>query len=273
MRSTRLVLAIVFIFYSSVADAVDATIYKYKMYCQTEAKNVYTWSETVPTTCPNDTAHTINASSVSVVDERGPDSVTIKEETIATGGHYKAETQTINIAAGPDVDTLITHSWPFPVSVLAINFTTSSAHEDDLISVYAPHNSIVGAITADVSPTDTGISVSQTVIDNIAVGFYVTLFDGVTTNELGRVIAVDNVNNELTIETAATDSFAATTPTYVMMSVCQFKDFELGLPWRYEVGLSKIGGSYLPANVQAKMIYTNKSGAAKKLVIDFEYLY
>lgn len=43
------------------------TVYKYRVRCQTEGKNVFTWSETEPTTCPNDENHTINTNRTAII--------------------------------------------------------------------------------------------------------------------------------------------------------------------------------------------------------------
>jgi len=45
-----------------------ATVYKYSIYCETEATTVYAWSEAEPTTCPNNTGHTIDTDSIAIVD-------------------------------------------------------------------------------------------------------------------------------------------------------------------------------------------------------------
>lgn len=256
------------VLYSSIQ-----TVYQYKIYCTTEAKNVFTWSETTPTACPNNTAHTINSSSISIVDESGPDEIFIREESTPTGGHFRAETVVMDIAAGPDVTTTITRSWPYPISVLGFSVAVGAEHEGDVLHIYAPENRIIGALTSSINPTDTVIPVSQTVIDNIAIGFSVKLDDGVNSNDLGDVLSIDKVNNTITMQTAAVNSFSASSPTYVKITVCRVKDFELSKPGIYNIGEKKIGGSYFPANEVAVVKYLNKSASLKKLVIWHEYLY
>ena len=44
------------------------TVYKYRIYCITENTWSYIWSETLPTTCPNDTNHEVNPESISDID-------------------------------------------------------------------------------------------------------------------------------------------------------------------------------------------------------------
>ena len=45
-----------------------ATIYKWRLYCNTESANVEGWSETPPTVCYNNSDHSIDLSSVSQID-------------------------------------------------------------------------------------------------------------------------------------------------------------------------------------------------------------
>ena len=42
---------------------MSKTVYYYKLYCETDSKWEYVWSETPPTQCPTNTAHTIDADS------------------------------------------------------------------------------------------------------------------------------------------------------------------------------------------------------------------
>lgn len=48
--------------------SVHKTVYKHRLYCQSESANVYTWSTSTPTTCPNNNTHTIDVNSITVVD-------------------------------------------------------------------------------------------------------------------------------------------------------------------------------------------------------------
>lgn len=248
------------------------TVYKYRIYCNTEAANVYSWAESEPTTCPNNTSHSINTSSISVVDERGSNTVKIKEEEVATGGYICIENKVINIATGPDVDTVTVHSWPYPVSVLGLFFLTYDNNEGDVVRLEVPYRKIYGALTQDVSEGDTVINVSSTVMDNISLGFYVILDNGTTTNYLGRVFAIDRDNSQITVETAATDAFLAATPTYVRVSVKKINDYEIGPAGRYTIGAS-VGASYVPANEVVYLTYTNKTAETKKILVNYEYLH
>lgn len=107
----------------------------------------------------------------------------------------------------------------------------------------------------------------------MALGFEINLFNGVNMNELYRISNIDKLNNKITVENGAINSFSAYT-TYVRINVYSIRNFEIGPAWEYIVGESKIGGSYIPANIPVTVSYTNKStDTDKKFVGYLEYLY
>jgi hypothetical protein len=46
-----------------------SNVYRYRVYCQTEESNVYTWDTIPPTVCPNINTHTIDSNSITIVDK------------------------------------------------------------------------------------------------------------------------------------------------------------------------------------------------------------
>lgn len=246
--------------------------------------------------------------------------VKIKEETNDTGENFQITSIKINAAKNTTTSTYI--SWPHPISALLLNFTSGSEHIGDFISLSAIDNTIVGVITANVTPAttwtaqnyttgqsvtyDTGdeifgirtytcvantvnnevptnkiywqygmrLGVSQTVSDNVMVGYYIKLTNGVNTNDFGRVIKVDKNNHCIYVENNAVNSFAAASPTYVLLTVYAIKDYEIGKPWSYDIGQGKIGGSYIPADTKIHISYTNLSATDDKVLYgSIELLY
>lgn len=249
------------------------TVYKYRIYCNTESANVYQWAETGPATCPNNTAHSINLNSISIVDQQGPSIFAIKEETISTGGHYRTESKKISANAGPNVITSIQFSWPYDVSVLAIYMSPDSSSDGDSLTITVGANTILGILTQDIAAGVTTIPVSSSVITNIAKGYYVSVDDGNNADNLARVIAIDAINNTITTELATTHSFTAASPTYIKVNVRPVDQLELVAGLQYALGMKKIGGSFIPANTVVTVDYFNKTNVAKNLVFAYEYLY
>lgn len=248
-------------------------IYRYRIYCNTESQNVYQWAQTPPTTCPNNTAHTVNLKSISIVDEQGPSLFTIKEESTPTGGNYCMKTEAITVTPGPGVISSLQFSWPFDISVLAIYMLPDATNAGDVLTITVGENTLVGNITQDIATGATVIPVSSSVIAAVAKGYYLTLQESAYADNLGRIIGIDTMNNTLTVETATVHQFLASNTVRVLVSAKPVDGVELvdGLP--YTIGMKKIGGSYIPANTVVTVDYLNTTSTTKKLVLAYEYLY
>jgi len=296
------------------------TLYKYRIYCSTDSQYEYQWAETEPSTCPTNTAHTIDATKTSIVDKVDPNETLIKEESTPTGGNFDCTTLKVNATKNTISTSKI--SWPYPISALSVDFISTSTHSGDFISLAVGKDTITGAITANISPasawvsqnytvgqmvtyvhpnthygtrtyacttntvsnevpTDTTywkhgleLSVEQTVIDNTARGYHIKLDDGTNTDEVERVISIDDTNNKIYVETNPANSYLAATPTYIKQTAYSIKDYELREAWDHTIGESKIGGSYVPADVIVELIYDNKSTDTDKVLIGrVEYLH
>ena len=249
-----------------------STVYYYKLWCNDENAYVYVWDEQEPTVCPNVNTHSINLESISVEDSISEEKVVINEESSSkTGGHFKIVSQAFN--ASPNITTTYDFSYPIKMGVLAIHVSTNDNQEGDIMSVALAPNTTIGTITADANINDTTLNVSQTVIDNIALGFYVNITDFVNSDELNQVIAIDKVNNTITVETPVQTAFIAS-GTYIQISIYYMEKWEIGRSWVYEFGNSKIGASTADENVVARVIYENKSlTETKRVRVAFEAMY
>ena len=251
--------------------------YKYRIKCITDAKNEYTGylSEDLapPTTCPTNTAHTIDSGSVVIVDTISKNVVKIQEESTETGGNYGTESIVLLGETGPNVTTEKDTSWPFPISVLDIQYVSTAQNEGDEIDLSVGPNTIVGYLTADGATGATGLSVSQTVMDNSMIGYYIDLFNGASTESLGRITSMDKVNNKIYCENTPSQSWSSASPTYVRQTVYIIHDYTIGPPQRYPIGGGKIGGSYVPTGTIIRAHYHNKSDTPKTLTATIEYLY
>lgn len=251
-RNTMLIIALNIVHISAIAN-----VYKYRIYCNTEAQNVYEWAETEPTTCPNNTAHDVNLNSISIMDQQGPSLFTIKEETTPTGGHYRAETRKINADAGPNVTTSMEYSWPFDISVLAIYLLPDATTADDILTVTIGPDMVYGVVPQDITAGSTVIPVSASVMSNIKKGYYVTIDDGTNSDAVGRVIAVNTADSTITVETPTAHAFDSANLVLVKVSVRPVDNLELVSGLQYSLGMKKIGGSYIPANTIVKVDYVN----------------
>ena len=247
----------------------------YRIKCTTDDKFEY-WTlletDPAPTTCPTNTAHTIDTGSVVVIKTIADNIVKVREESIETGGNFQCDTVTIDVATGPGVVTQADFTWPIPVSMLDMELIVIDDNlGDNACNVIAP-DTIIGVLTATAATGATGIYVNSTVINNSMVGYELNLLNGADNDKLGRILAIDKENSKINIEHATTQSFPAIS-TYVRQSVIIVKNFNFSSARSYHIGTNKIGGSYLPANVISRVEYTNNDSFSKKFYTKLEYLY
>jgi len=117
------------------------------------------------------------------------------------------------------------------------------------------------------------LHVASSVIAYTEIGYYLKLSDGTNTDNVGKVIALDSTNNYVYVETNLVNSFATATPTVILQTVYMFNDYKIGPPWKYTIGKSKIGGSYMPKDTKITVYYTNNTASSKTFIGHVELLY
>jgi hypothetical protein len=162
---------------------------------------------------------------------------------------------------------------PHDIGVLTVNYQSSNDNNGDGLEVQVYPNTIIGALTANVSIGNTIINVSQTVIDNMSIGFYCRLYDGNVIECLGRVLVVDKVNSQLTMQNPALNNFSASSPTYIRMTIKMLETEDIGPAGSYSPGDSKIGASKIMGYKAVRVCYTNFTGGAKKFCFNVQHLY
>jgi hypothetical protein len=244
------------------------TVYKWKIYCTTENAFIEGWSETAITTCPNNTAHTVNPDSVSEVEVISPSNVNLIQgappigsiSTTPVGGFYRQFTRAFDCPVS--ATTTDTFSFPFPVAILGACLPVSSDMKGDIINAYAANNVTVGVLTAPVALLDTVIPVSLTVIQNIFPGRKVSITDGVNTTDYIQVISKNTDTNTITLQTGSTFAFAA--GSVVRLRIHYIDTMELSEPGTVKIGVGSINGTYIPTNIAITISYQNTSAVVVK---------
>jgi hypothetical protein len=252
------------------------TLYKYRLFCTTTQTYQFVWNEDKPTTCPENNTHTIDTSSISIVKKIDPAEISIKEEVIPTGGNYQATTVAFSGMTGPTGTVYIEDkSWPHPINAMNISIETTANNSGDMIDVVVAPDTIIGALTNFAATGATGLSVSQTVVDYTMIGYYLELVEGAKIHDCGRVISIDTTNNIIVPEFPPTSTFSPLSTTYVRQSVYTVKGFKCCTPQKFDIGIAKIGGSYVPANTVVRGMYTlnHPTSEPKQFTSMIEYLY
>ena len=257
----------------------------FRIYCETDDKWEYLWNDPDIgiTQCPTNNGHTVSLDSESpqqLIEEQAY--VKIKEEVTpdglpATGGHYFVETIIIDVE--PGVTAFFNKSFPYPIGLIDVHFTSEENMRGDEIIACMACDTIIGALVADIEPgvtaTDYGINVSDTVAQNVDVGYEIDLFDGVKSSELGLITKIHSsgINQDRLIMTKGpSETFLASSPTYIRMNI-PMANLIIGPPQHYYMGQSSVGGQYVPTSINGRFIYKNNEGSAKKLYVNLEYFY
>lgn len=251
------------------------TLYQWRVYCTTDQKYETVWSETQPSSCPaNPIEHVIDASQTSIVQTIDDNIVTIQEELISTQGLFTAKGYKYEIPASVAGDvTIINLTWKRPITLLNGDFDAVLGNVGDVINAFAVPISPIGYITAQVAPGATVIHVSPTVKEYIYMGFLVTLTDGVQTQEMGECMAIDKVNNTITVETPSAFSFSPSSPTYVKITARVVENLNISTARTYDFARKKMGGKSLQSGVAFSIAYKNNNGLAKPFTFLLEYMY
>ena len=250
---------------------------KYRIFCNTDSKYEFIWLESndpVPTTCPTNTAHTIDDTKVKKVDERSDLKIQIQEESTSTGGHFRLDDYSFECLGNQT--TYYTFSFPIDTSVLSFKVVVQPSMGSDIFGGIVGPDTIIGAVTAPVSTTDKTFTVSQTVIDNAFYGAVCNLTDGVNVDDVGEIIGIDSDNMTITVTEAPSNTYSPLSPTYVRIGVQMANNVKLPILTEtgyLSVGQSKIGASYLPKNTITKVKYINNTSETKTCHVLYEYLY
>ena len=141
-------------------------------------------------------------------------------------------------------------------------------HYGDIINNELGKDTIIGTLTTELTAGSNIIYASNSAMSTIKTGYYVTITDGNTVDDMGFVVSKGTT---LVMDKTATNNYTA--GAYVRQTVMNIKDFELGEKGLYELGVYKIGASYLPANVTSTVTYTNNGTGTKDIIFSVEYLY
>jgi hypothetical protein len=254
-------------------------INKYRVWCNTENKPKYIWGEEAPTVCPS--GHPIDQTKTSIVEyiDNDVSRVLVEEQELdeskRTSGHFQSSTFNVPVPSGtPGQMTCKDFSYPIPICLLSAQVLTEAHNVGDTFEVQVSPDTVIGWCTQNPDPSGYVLNVSDTVITNIDVGYKVEIFDGQKLADLGRCISIDSSLSQITTEfTPDGQTFLASSPTYVMITVEMVRQFNIFGTGRIEIGESKIGGSYIPANTPIRVCYINNDSLEKRFDAEVEYLY
>lgn len=246
------------------------SLFKYRVYCQTESAFSTIWDSIAPTVCPNNNTHTIDSNSIIITEEFKTNNVNIiQSEPGFTNGFYKIECWSLVIPANSTAYKDI--SWPYNIAVMTINLQPSTENIGDTINAYAGPDTTIGVITQSLSQNVSVINVNSTVIQNIKLGYTVNVVNNSQNINMGECISIDTVNSRITCNTVASKSIAP--GAYIQVSRQTIKNFTFTTNQIINLANKNVSSTSFPANIVARLVYTNNSNTEKTFVFNSEYAY
>jgi hypothetical protein len=233
------------------------SVAQYKIYCNTEAAYVTGWGTSPPTTCYNNSGHSVNANSVQVIEIVASDVVRIKEDSIVIPRNV---TITSIKFTGVESNSSQNQYYTFliPVSMYSFTMGSDDTNRGDDFSIAVNPNTTLGLITQNITAGATSLYAPAGLLLYGWNGFYITVTDGTNTDELGRIITIDKVTGVVTFETPAVHNFSSTN-TVVKMTYYTMKDYRFGAPGIYKFGDDVVGGASPPVGTVVQFTYKNNT--------------
>lgn len=244
---------------------MSRSVSKYRVYCETEAAYIYTWGDTLPTVCPNNNTHTITTGTVSIVEEIQENTVSIKQESIPTGGNFKCKGY--SFVATANTTTSYSVSWSYNTTAMVVHIQSNESQLGDVLEAVVYPEQTVGVITAACNIDATTAVVNSTVIANAFIGMECFI----ETEFLGTIISINKETSTVGFETPVTVNHAGGSAFKVQIRIIE--SYHLGTSIGASLGASNMGGKHLPANSVTSVRYTNNSNEDRIFIFLVEYLY
>ncbi len=250
-------------------------LYRYSMYCETEAKYVVTvlgatGEPAAPTQCPNDGAHVVAADSVRLLRTTYPDDVNVNEnERYGTDAWLGFRVDTVKLQTDTgDLPKVLDVVYPVNMCLYSTAFEVMRANVGDRLCVDVAPDTFAGPALAAVAPGATRVAAAPATLRAVMIGYMLTLSEGGNRDELGRVLEVDWAAGELVFETPTTQAFTTAAALLVTRRFC---DISFVTEQRYTLGADVVGGSFFPKGVTLRLSYYNVSTGPKSLNFVVEY--
>lgn len=244
---------------------------KYRMFCNTEQAYTYKWDSDVPTTCPNNTMHEIDTNSIAIIDSVSNNDVTItSKDYTSTNGYYRMEGRVVDL---PHTEPVVKSDFwfSFNIVVYGMRFNTDIDQVGDTIDIIAAPDTLIGVLIAPCGPSTDILYVNDTVYNNVIPGFYITINDGVNSEEF-MVVGVSKETLSIQIEKPLQYHYNPMACMYLNIYIA--RNFKINNPDAYKIGYGTFGGKPIPANTKIRIVYHNNNLIQNKLFqFNIEYTY
>lgn len=237
-----------------------STLSNYLVTCLTEGQRIPTdYRYTAPTNCPNNNEHSIDVSQTVVLNTVSDNVVTINQgsNTVTTDGVFRVDSYTFTCPTGTSTHDII---YPYNTCLFSGIMRLTEDNIGDHVKITTKPDTIVGVLSSGISAGATGLSIGNVSI--LKVGILVSVTNGVTTDDLGEIVSINNLTNSIVFSNPSTHAFSA--GAYVRITVELIRDMKICSAGDLELGQGRLKTLGMAANGITRVIYTNNGASTKE---------
>ena len=244
----------------------------WRIYCITEGQFVYGYlpAGTDCTVCFNNNEHTTNPNSISLIDQISPNTTIIAtQEPGVTNGIFKSKRKKMTCAASTVTSQFTT--FPYTVNILAFYANISTANVGDMFELSVSTSSPIGVLTAAMTAGDIIIALPSSVMAYFQISYFPVFINHTNafTEEGPEIIAVDRVNNTITLASGIVNSFGI--GDYIKFKITRIESHSMNVPFVYSIG-NYLRASPFVTGLKAELRYTNNSSDVKDFLYGIDFL-
>jgi hypothetical protein len=241
-------------------------LHNYYVPCLDEGIDVVSdFRYTVPTVCPHNDTHTIDAGGIRQWQTVVTKVVKIDQtNAVPNGGYFRCDQFELEVTGGTGATGFIDIGFDYPTGVFAVTFFPTAENVKDTYEVISYPDSPAGYILAPLATGATGLTIASAPLLNPGFEIYIT--DGINTDQLGHISSIGATAYSVAFTTGPTNAYSSTGMTGILFfGIPRLKGGKFVNTQNIPMGFSKIGSAGLAANKKVRVIYTNKTGEPKTI--------
>jgi hypothetical protein len=245
-------------------------IYLYKIPCITENTTHTRWTYSTPQSCPMNDTHSIDTNNIEIAamcydDELNAQVVKSVSDSDTLQQNFRSEMIPYTIPPHTGKHTFDI-TFPYPIVVLAVKFTTAEEHLQDTINVSIAPKTLIGSTTQSIAQNSQEIHLPEASIKHLSIGYQIHVGD----QDLGDIRRI--YTNRVMTMNPLSEPVPQGTPVYFGVNI--IRNYTLHHTGDHTIGGSRPGGSVIPEGSVIRLDYQNNNTISpKQFHVIVEYLY
>ena len=192
-----------------------------------------------------------------------------------TGGNFRAKSFIHNAPGNGQAISYSDFIIPYPTSFLTMEYFAKEEQNEDTFTIDVMPDTVIGIITEEAQVGTSVVTVNETALEYAQIGDIASLANEAHSEEVGYILNINKENSTITFSGSVDESFTEFAPTMFMITrrLCDEITLETN-GGTVQIGNSKIGGAFIPANTTFRLKYKNGMPmVAKRFHAILEFLY